>query len=84
MLRAKKSKRLGLLGMRERLDMVGGNFTITARPGKGTTVIAQIPLIHRAPRERDRRPQDLFATEFRPKDDRRKSRPGSRLTSNLD
>jgi len=43
-LRAKKNRRLGLLGMRERLDMVGGHFDITSRPGKGTTVIAQIPL----------------------------------------
>ncbi len=48
-LRAKKSKRLGLLGMRERLDMVGGTFTIESVPGKGTTVVAQIPLIDRAP-----------------------------------
>jgi len=44
-LHAKKSKRLGLLGMRERLQMVGGTFTITSAPGKGTTVLAQVPLI---------------------------------------
>jgi len=44
-LHAKKRKRLGLLGMRERLEMVGGNFTITSAPGKGTTVLAQVPLI---------------------------------------
>jgi signal transduction histidine kinase len=44
-LHAKKSKRLGLLGMRERLEMVGGNFTVTSAPGKGTTVLAQIPLM---------------------------------------
>jgi len=37
-------KRLGLLGMRERLEMVGGNFGIESAPGKGTTIIAQIPL----------------------------------------
>ena len=43
-LHAKKSKRLGLLGMRERLEMVGGNFTVESAPGKGTTVQAQIPL----------------------------------------
>ena len=43
-LHAKKSKRLGLLGMRERLEMVGGSFTIESAPGKGTTVIAQIPI----------------------------------------
>ena len=44
-LHAKPSKRLGLLGMGERLEMVGGKLTVTSAPGKGTTVIAQIPLI---------------------------------------
>lgn len=43
-LRAQKGKRLGLLGMRERLEMVGGQFTIESAPGAGTTVMAQIPL----------------------------------------
>jgi PAS domain S-box-containing protein len=42
---AKKRKRLGLLGMRERLEMVGGKFAVKSTPGKGTTVVAQIPLI---------------------------------------
>ena len=32
-----------LLGMRERLEMVLGNFTIESIPGKGTTQIALIP-----------------------------------------
>lgn len=41
---AKKGGRLGLLGMKERLEMVGGNFTVTSAPGKGTTVLAQILL----------------------------------------
>ena len=45
---AKKGKRLGLLSMRERLEMVGGNFTVTSTPGKGTIVLAQVPLIDRA------------------------------------
>jgi signal transduction histidine kinase len=40
----KKSTRLGLLGMRERLQMVGGTFSVTSAPGKGTTVLARIPL----------------------------------------
>jgi len=35
---------LGLLGMRERLEMVGGNITIKSTPGKGTTIQAQVPL----------------------------------------
>jgi signal transduction histidine kinase len=43
-LRAKKAKRLGLLGMRERLEMVGGNITIQSTPGQGTTLQAQVPL----------------------------------------
>ena len=36
-------KRLGLLGMRERLEMVGGKLGIASAPGKGTTITAQIP-----------------------------------------
>jgi signal transduction histidine kinase len=37
-------KRLGLLGMRERLEMVGGSFSITSSRGKGTTIEARLPL----------------------------------------
>jgi PAS domain S-box-containing protein len=43
-LHAKKQSRLGLLGVRERLTMVNGNFTIKSIPGKGTTLEAHIPL----------------------------------------
>ncbi len=43
-LRANGGKRLGLLGMRERLEMVGGRFGIESAAGKGTTVIAHVPL----------------------------------------
>jgi signal transduction histidine kinase len=43
-LHANGGKRLGLLGMRERLEMVGGKFDIESSPGKGTIVQAQIPL----------------------------------------
>ncbi len=43
------SKRLGLLGMRERLEMVGGYFDIESAPGKGTTVQARIPSAKAAP-----------------------------------
>jgi len=42
-LNAKGSKRLGLLGMRERLEMVGGNFKVESAPSQGTTIEAQIP-----------------------------------------
>ena len=40
---ARGSKRLGLLGMRERLAMVGGRFGVESAPGKGTTVEAFVP-----------------------------------------
>ncbi|HEY5043329.1 MAG TPA: histidine kinase [Verrucomicrobiae bacterium] len=43
-LNARGRKRLGLLGMRERLQMVGGHFDIESVAGKGTTIIAKIPL----------------------------------------
>ena len=41
---SKRNTRLGLIGMRERLEMVGGKFVVESSPGKGTTVQAQIPL----------------------------------------
>ena len=41
-LNAKGRKRLGLLGMRERLEMIGGSFGVESAPGHGTTIIAQI------------------------------------------
>lgn len=40
---AKSCRHLGLLGSRERVEMVGGKFTIKSAPGKGTTIQAQIP-----------------------------------------
>jgi signal transduction histidine kinase len=42
-LHAKRPTRLGLIGMRERLQMVGGRFQIDSAPGLGTTVRAEIP-----------------------------------------
>lgn len=40
---AKNGRRLGLLGMRERVEMVGGTFTVESAPGHGTSIITQIP-----------------------------------------
>jgi signal transduction histidine kinase len=40
---ARGNKRLGLLGMRERLEMVGGKFGVESAPGEGTTITAEIP-----------------------------------------
>ena len=39
---------LGILGMRERALLLGGEFTIGGAPGKGTTVRARIPEAHRS------------------------------------
>jgi signal transduction histidine kinase len=39
----KTPKRLGLLGMKERVEMVGGSLTIESARGKGTTVRVDIP-----------------------------------------
>ena len=42
-LNAKTNKRLGLVGMRERLAMVGGSLHLESAPGHGTIVRAEIP-----------------------------------------
>ena len=34
---------LGLFGMRERIEMLGGEFTVESSSGKGTTVRAEVP-----------------------------------------
>jgi len=39
----KRNKRLGLLGMRERVEMIGGTFTIESVPGSHTKVRTEIP-----------------------------------------
>jgi signal transduction histidine kinase len=41
--RAKKSTRLGLLGMRERVEMVGGTFSVDSAPGMHTIIRVDIP-----------------------------------------
>lgn len=46
-LRAANPKRLGLIGMKERIEMVGGSLTIESAPGIGTTVRAEIPFNRR-------------------------------------
>lgn len=39
----KNPKRLGLVGMRERVEMVGGHLTIVSERSRGTTVRVEIP-----------------------------------------
>jgi len=43
-LASRSNTRLGLVGMRERVEMVGGTFSIHSTPDTGTTVRAEIPL----------------------------------------
>lgn len=43
-LRTGGGQHLGLLGMRERLEMVAGRFTIESSPGKGTVITADLPI----------------------------------------
>jgi signal transduction histidine kinase len=45
-LHARGNKRLGLLGMRERVEMVGGTFFVESTPGQGTTVRVEVPFAH--------------------------------------
>lgn len=40
---AKQSKRLGMLGMRERAEMLGGSFAVESIPGTCTTVRVELP-----------------------------------------
>jgi PAS domain S-box-containing protein len=39
----KRNKRLGLIGMRERVEMVHGSFSVESAPGRGTTIRVQTP-----------------------------------------
>jgi signal transduction histidine kinase len=37
----------GLAGMRERVELLGGELSLTSAPGLGTTVSAALPLVKR-------------------------------------
>jgi signal transduction histidine kinase len=39
----RKARSFGMLGMRERAFVLGGEFNVTSTPGKGTVVEALIP-----------------------------------------
>jgi PAS domain S-box-containing protein len=40
----RRNARLGLIGMRERVEMLGGVFSVESAPGRGTTIHARVPL----------------------------------------
>jgi signal transduction histidine kinase len=44
-LQKQNNKRLGLVGMRERIEMIGGTLTIESVPGVGTTVRVEVPYV---------------------------------------
>lgn len=50
-----QSSHFGILGMRERMDQIGGSFHIESRPGEGTIVVCIAP-VGKEPHVRDRRP----------------------------
>jgi signal transduction histidine kinase len=39
------SKGLGVGGMRERIELINGTFSITSKPGKGTRIVAEVPTL---------------------------------------
>jgi signal transduction histidine kinase len=47
-------ERVGLSGMRERVEMLGGALKITSKPGAGTSLVAEVPLPASEGRETDR------------------------------
>jgi len=51
--------RLGLLGMNERVEMVGGTFSVESSPGAGATVRAIVPLIRRKPKSKQAKNRKL-------------------------
>lgn len=43
---AKRENSFGIMGMKERVDLLDGNLTIESKIGKGTLVLIQVPLLH--------------------------------------
>ena len=46
--RALAEKRMGVWSMRERMRLLGGRLRLASRPGKGTTVTAEVPIMEGA------------------------------------
>jgi signal transduction histidine kinase len=56
---------MGVLGMRERLSLVGGTLSIESRPGHGTQVRVSLPLRGSIESSKARRPRDFSRTRPR-------------------
>jgi signal transduction histidine kinase len=46
----------GLIGLRDRVEAAGGTLTVDSRPGKGTSLVAEIPITREPPGDFDPRP----------------------------
>jgi len=42
---AKRKRGLGLVSMQERVHLVHGTLSVDSQPGKGTTILAVVPLV---------------------------------------
>jgi signal transduction histidine kinase len=38
-------EQVGMTGMRERVVLLGGDFQVASRPGEGTLIVAEVPLL---------------------------------------
>jgi signal transduction histidine kinase len=56
-----RSDGFGLVGMRERVDLVGGEISIESESGAGTLVSAKVPATHRRPDASTGRPAEAGA-----------------------
>jgi PAS domain S-box-containing protein len=59
---AKKNRGLGLVSMQERVHLVRGRFAIESKPGRGTKVLAFVPLIAENERASESEDRDLEDT----------------------
>jgi len=39
-----RAGKLGLAGMQERARLLGGSLSVQSEPGKGTTIVVQVPV----------------------------------------
>ncbi len=46
---ARKRKSRGVVGMRERVELLGGELRVESAPGEGTTIAARLPNVEEAP-----------------------------------
>jgi signal transduction histidine kinase len=63
---AKCGIRLGLLGMRERVQLMRGDFAVESVVGRGTTVRVRLPLATRSAVFSEVRSPSIFASAHRP------------------